>query len=588
MTTSTAVRLDDDIRRALHALAAERAEHHRAPAMAYGVVGDGRLLVAGGIGDPGDGAGAPDDRTLFRIASMTKSFTAAAVLRLRDEGRLHLDDPAAKHVPAAIGLRPSTSDAPAITLRHLLSMSAGLATDDSWADRHLDVAPPDLLRWLHDGASFAAAPGTVFEYSNLGYGILGQVVEAAAGMRLQDYVSRHFLTPLGMADTIWEAARARQGARLARPYRVVDGVAIPDAEPLGDGAIAPMGGLWSTVSDLAVWVAFLADAFPPRDGADDGPLRRASRREMQQVTRSIPTALVRDEVDGPLRIAAGGYGMGLEVREHLQLGAVVTHSGGLPGFGSNMRWLPDRGVGVVALANATYVPAGAFTRDALELLLERGALPPVLSRPAPALEHAAAELAALLSRWDEAHATRLFADNVALDDPLDRRAAEAARLRERHGALTVESVTAERATAGRAELRGERGRVRVSFQLSPRPEARIQKYDATSVMPASAALVEAATRLAELAATPDRVALAALLEAGTDVSDAARKLEAAFALFGRFMVGTTEAGAGVDGDGAERATLRWHGERGEMDVTLVLRASRVRLERLKPRPVPDA
>ena len=68
--------------------------------------------------------------------------------------------------------------------------------------------------------------------------------------------------------------------------------------------------------------------------------------------------------------------MGLEVREHLQLGAVVTHSGGLPGFGSNMRWLPDRGVGVVALANATYVPAGAFTRDALELLHERGALSP--------------------------------------------------------------------------------------------------------------------------------------------------------------------------------------------------------------------
>ena len=106
----------------------------------------------------------------------------------------------------------------------------------------------------------------------------------------------------------------------------------------------------------------------------------------------------------------------------------------------------------------------------------------------------------------------------------------------------MESVTAERATAGRAELRGERGRVRVSFQLSPRPEARIQKYDATSVMPASAALVEAATRLAELAATPDRVALAALLEAGSDVSDAARKLEAALALFGRFMVGTHRGG----------------------------------------------
>jgi CubicO group peptidase (beta-lactamase class C family) len=584
---STGVRLDDDIRGALHALAAERAEHHRAPAVAYGVIGDGRLLAAGGVGDPGDGAGPPDERTLFRIASMTKSFTAAAVLRLRDAGRLHLDDPAAKHVPAAGGLRPPTSDSPAITVRHLLSMSAGLATDDPWADRHLDVAPPELLRWLHEGASFAAAPGTVFEYSNLGYGVLGQVVEAVAGMRLQDYVSRHFLEPLGLADTVWEAARARPGARLARPYRAVDGVAVLDAEPLGDGAIAPMGGLWSTAADLAVWVAFLADAFPPRDGADEGPLRRASRREMQQATRAIPAALVRDEVDGPLRIAAGGYGMGLEVREHLQLGTVITHSGGLPGFGSNMRWLPDRGVGVVGLANVTYVPMAALTRDALELLHERGALPPVAARSAPALERTAAELAALLSGWDDARAARLFADNVALDDPLDRRAAQAARLRALHGALTVESVTAERATRGLAQLRGERGRVRVSFQLSPRPDGRVQKYDVTSVLPASAGLVVAATRLAALAAAPDPAALAALLEADADVNDAARELEAAAALFGRFTVGAIVACAGVDGDGAERATLRWHGERGDMDVTLVLRAGRVRVDRLKPRPVPD-
>src|SRR5207253_2171066 len=127
------------------------------------------LVTAGGVGDPGDGAGPPDARTLFRIASMTKSFTAAAVLRLRDAGQLHLDDRAAAHVPAAARLRLPTSDSPPITVRHLLTMSSGLATDDPWADRHLDAAPTELRGWLQDGAAFGAAPGTVFEYSNLGY-----------------------------------------------------------------------------------------------------------------------------------------------------------------------------------------------------------------------------------------------------------------------------------------------------------------------------------------------------------------------------------------------------------------------------------
>ena len=576
-----------DLRAALHALAVARAERHRIPGIAYGVIAEGRLAVAGGVGEVGDGAGLPDERTLFRIASMTKSFTAAAVLRLRDAGRLRLDDPVAAHVPEAAGLRPPTTDSPAITVRHLLTMSSGLATDDPWADRHLDVAPGELRAWLVEGPVFAAAPGTVFEYSNLGYGVLGQVVEAVAGMRLQDYVTRHFLDPLGMADTVWDAARARPGARLARPHRLVDGAAVPDAAPLGDGAIAPMGGLWSTVADLARWVSFLAEAFPPRDGADDGPLRRASRREMQQVARHIPAALTRDSVDGRLRLTGGGYGMGLEAREHLELGAMVTHSGGLPGFASNMRWLPGRGVGAVALANLTYQPMVRLTLDMLELLFDRGALPPVPAPSAPALERAAAELCALLSGWDATRAGSLFADNLALDNSLDRRAADAARARERHGALSVRSVTPERATRGTAELAGERGQARLSLLLSPHG-GRVQGYELTSVMPASEPLGAAATRLAALSAAPDRQALATLLDPAADVAAAARELELAHALFGTLAVGDLVAGSGVGADGVETCTFRWRGERGDLDVTLVMRDGRVRLDRLAPRPRPDA
>jgi len=580
-------RLDAGDLAALRDLAAAAAARDRAPALAYGVVGGGRLLAAGGVGDPGDGDGAPDERTLFRIASMTKSFTAAAVLHLRDAGRLGLDDAVAAHVPAAAGLRPPTTDSPAITLRHLLTMSSGLATDDAWADRHLDVTGADLRGWLAEGAAFAAPPGTLFEYSNLGYGVLGQVVEAVAGVPLQHYVSARLLGPLGMADTVWDERRARAGARLARPHRVVDEAAVREAPPLGDGALAAMGGLWSTVADLAVWIAFLAEAFPPRDDPDDGPLRRASRRELQQAARAVPSALTREDVLGPLRLAAGGYGMGLQVADHLELGPMVTHSGGLPGFGSNMRWLPDRAVGVVALANATYSRMGMLTRDALELLHARGALPPAPRPAPPALARAAAELCALLSDWDDARAAALFADNVALDDPLERRRAAAAVLRARHGPLRVASVTAERATRGEAVLAGERGSVRVSLELAPRPPGRVQGYKATSVLPPSEALLAAAARLAGLAAAPDREALASLLPDGADVDDVARRLGATHALFGRLTVGDPVSAAGVGPDGIERATFRWRGERGGVDVTLAMQNSRVLVERLAPRPVPD-
>jgi hypothetical protein len=252
-----------------------------------------------------------------------------------------------------------------------------------------------------------------------------------------------------------------------------------------------------------------------------------------------------------------------------------------------MRWLPERGVGVVALANLTYPNMAAFTRDALELLHARGALPPLTPPSAPMVERAATELCALLSAWDDARARQLFADNVELDDPLGRRRAEAAALRARHGALSPGAVTAEDATSGRAELTGERGRVRLTLQLAPRPQGRVQHYEAVSVMPATDELMECARRLAGLAASPDARALAELLEPGAPVSETARKLEALHALIGALRVGDVVAANGRDETGDEAATLRWHGERGDVDITLRLSAGRLRIERIAPRPLPE-
>src|SRR3954454_23948098 len=174
----------------------------RIPGLAWGVVRDGGLVHSGGTGRARAGEDAlPDADSIFRIASMTKSFTAAAVVLLRDEGRLRLDDPAAQLVPAIAGWRnPPAASAP-ITIRQLLTMPAGLPTDDPWGDRQQALPIDEFDRLLRAGPAFAWPPGTVFDYSNLGYGILGRVITTVAGAEYRDVVRERLLVPLGMTSS---------------------------------------------------------------------------------------------------------------------------------------------------------------------------------------------------------------------------------------------------------------------------------------------------------------------------------------------------------------------------------------------------
>jgi serine-type D-Ala-D-Ala carboxypeptidase/endopeptidase len=469
--------LGDDMAAELDRRVATAAEVSRAPGIAWGVVAGGRVVHGGAVGTVDartpDHGPLPTTSTRFRIASMTKSFTAAAVLLLRDDGALRLDDEVAAYVPEAASLRPPTADSPPVTVRHLLTMASGLATDDAWLDRHLDAPAPELRAWLAAGPVFASAPGTRWEYSNLGYATLGQVVEATAGRRLQEVVHERLLQPLGLRDTVWEppAERVAVGHR-----RIDDGWG--EEPPLDDGAVGPMGGLWSTVDDLARWVGFWCDAFPPRDDPDGAPLRRASRREAQQAHRAFPSQLDEAAGDRPRRLVAGGYGMGLRVHHDLRFGHLVQHSGGLPGWGSNMRWLPERGVGAVALANVTYAPMGELTQTLLEVLDEGGVLPPDHPVPDDVVAPAGEALAALLLAWNHEAAGALLADNVAMDLSLDRRAAEAHALVASLGpGPRLDRITATTRTAGRIDLAGDAGRRVLRFELTPEPASRIQLYE---------------------------------------------------------------------------------------------------------------
>ena len=197
----------------IEAKLAEEMRELRLPGLAYGVIVDGELVLVGGLGHRDIGTKAPVDAdTVFRIASMTKSFIALAVLKLRDEGKLALDDPVARHVPELAALPPPTEDSAPVTIRQLLSHTAGFPEDNPWGDRQLDTSEEELSTWLRQGLPFSTAPGTAFEYSNYGFAILGRVVSRASGMRYQDYVDREILKPLGMTSTFWNPRRSPASA----------------------------------------------------------------------------------------------------------------------------------------------------------------------------------------------------------------------------------------------------------------------------------------------------------------------------------------------------------------------------------------
>ena len=345
------------------------------PGAVMGILIDGELawVKSAGVREL-DGRAAVTPDTVFRIASMTKSFTALAILKLRDEGKLSLDDPVALYVPAAADLPYPTKDSPALTVRHLLTHSEGFPEDNPWGDQQLARSEETMHAWIRAGIPFSNAPGMAYEYSNFGFAILGQVVAKASGKLYDEYIRKEILEPLQMSASTFEASEVPRD-RVALGYRWEDNTWKSES-PLGHGAFGAMGGLWTSAHDLARYVGFLMSAFPPRDDPEKGPVQRSSVREMQQVGRSQAASAFRKTVDAPLELNVGAYGYGLGVSQSCRFGYSIAHGGGLPGYGSLMRWLPDYGVGLIAMGNVTYASFGDMFNDALTALQRTGALQP--------------------------------------------------------------------------------------------------------------------------------------------------------------------------------------------------------------------
>ena len=216
----------------------------------------------------------PDADTVFRIASMTKSFTAATLLLLRDEGRLGSTSRSRPTCRSSRAGRRRPRTPGAVTVRQLLTMSAGLATDDPWGDRQQGLALDRFAELLAAGPAFTWPPGTAFDYSNLGYGILGRVVTNVAGKEYREVVRDRLLAPLGMRSTAYLEEEVDE-ARLAHGYERIGDELVREGTD-GYGALASMGGIFSTVRDLARWVAGFLDAFPARSDPE-GPHRCGGR-----------------------------------------------------------------------------------------------------------------------------------------------------------------------------------------------------------------------------------------------------------------------------------------------------------------------
>lgn len=525
--------LPDSVPAAVAALFDDAVAQHRTAGMTWAIIGghghDQAVLAHGAAGAreltdgvQAEGSGPMDRGTVSRIASMTKSFTAATILALRDEGRLLLDDPVSTHVPEAAGAFDLAADEREPTLRELLSMSGGLVTDNPWGDRQQAMSREAFAATLREGLGHVHPVGTGFEYSNTGYALLGRVIDEVTGGDYASEIRRRFLEPLGMAASGW-SDREIDTAHLATGHRLADRTDATRFEPVpldDHGVYGAMAGLFSTVDDIASWVRFLAAADAP-DAAqrETGPLATASRREMQQLHRHHALAALPIEPAGPggtarkagiagpgataaLGASGGtspgfdrvrGYGFGLVIEHFPDLGQVISHSGGYPGYGSFMVWHRDSGVGVVVLANSKYAPATPLSMSTLRLLQQQ--VPGLLARRPVRAADRTLEAADAALQWlrthDDSVAEAWFADNMDLDVPRTerRRRLTAALAASGVEARKLEQLRVQDAQVlSRAQLRwtvpgpGDGARsLRIDLLMDPRRGALLQSLDTIAI-----------------------------------------------------------------------------------------------------------
>ncbi|GGS37862.1 serine hydrolase domain-containing protein [Streptomyces griseoviridis] len=388
MTSSDEHLLPGTRRALLHRIAVAQAEG-RAPSLTAAVVRGGRT-VWHGARTSADGQ-VPDEETQYRIGSITKTFTAVLVLRLRDEGLLDLGDALEKHLPGTgVG---------EVTIAELLAHTGGLAAESPapWWERTPGSLRPELADVLGERPRLHPA-GRRHHYSNPGYTLLGALVEEVRGAPWAEVLRREVLVPLGLRRTSPSPEPPHAGGWAVHPWA---DVMLP--EPAVDlGRMAPAGQLWSTTGDLARFAAFLTHG-------DDTVLSAESVREMR--APAAPAELT-DVADGVT------YGLGLQI-QHRDGRVLVGHSGSLPGFLAGLTIAVEDDVAAVVLANCTSgPPLSAVGADLVRIVAEAEPRIPEPWRPLPDVDPSVLELAGPWYWGTNSFALRLTAGGGVSLEPL--------------------------------------------------------------------------------------------------------------------------------------------------------------------------
>ena len=356
-------------------LALDQSER-RLPSVVAGLIRGGELVWSGGAGSvAGDPAGVQ-----YRCGSITKTFVAVQVMRLRDEGRLALSDPLERHLPGAFD---------GVTIAQLLTHTSGLRAETAgpWWERTsggdfddlvaASLHPTDLTAGEHPAR--LARPGQRFHYSNVGFALLGELVARLRGMAWAQALQQDVLTPLGLTRTTLRPQAPSSTGYAVHPYA---DVLVTEPEHDG-GAMAPAGQLWTTVTDLARWAAFLRDG---ETGTETGKVLAASTlREMRE-----PQAL--DDRRGASW--TGAHGLGLQIWNADGMRS-FGHGGSMPGFLAIMRIAADSGEGAVVMANATSGMRPAIAEELSRILAEHEPAPVAAWTPA----HPPEGTLSALGRW---------------------------------------------------------------------------------------------------------------------------------------------------------------------------------------------
>jgi CubicO group peptidase (beta-lactamase class C family) len=450
----------------------EHAKERHIPGIAWGIVADDELVISSATGLINLEDELPvTTKSCFRIASMTKSFTAMGIMKLRDEGKLSLSDPVAKYIPEMSGLEYLTGDAPVIDIENLLTMTAGYPEDNPWGDRQLDEPDQMLTDLLAEGISLSNPPSYRYEYSNTGYATLGKMISVISGMPYQEYIREHIFQPLGMDHTYWEFDNVADG-QLAVGYRWEDEQWKPEPM-LHDGSFGAMGGLITTIEDFSKYVSFHLSAWPPRSGKDAGPVKRSTLREMHTPQFPRLDAYATDLNDDPCA-SISGYGFGLGITEDCNGLKRVSHGGALPGFGSNYVFFPEYGVGIMAFCNLTYTSPYPLA-EIEKLLFGTIGLQPRELPPSDILMERQEQVVKLIQSWDKDLEAAILAENFYLDRSRDSRISEIQKLLDQAGTIhDLREIKPQNQLRGSFMYSTENGTLNIFFTLSPERTPKVQ------------------------------------------------------------------------------------------------------------------